>query len=207
MFGVSGLRIEQLRESGYSRVRVALSYGIWSLIWIASHVMGGSLVGAVLGSFGRLIPLTHPGYAADVLAGCLIIAGLHHLRILHLPMPQMHRQVERSWMLSMPLNLTAIGYGLQLGSGVSTRVTNFLTYVVLAAAVLTHSVEGGALTMAAFGVARSLPAIFVGPFAGNPQRSLALALRVEEWEDRIHRGSGAVFLLAAPLTILVTGAM
>jgi sulfite exporter TauE/SafE len=100
-----------------------------------------------------------------------------------------------------------VGYGVQLGAGVTTRITNFATYATLAAAILTRSAAGGALTMAAFGIARALPAVLVGPFAGTPQRSLAMAFAIEGWEERVHRASGVVLLLGALFVGVLKGAL
>jgi cytochrome c biogenesis protein CcdA len=207
MFGVSGLRIERSQQAGSSRFRAGLVYTAWSVIWIAAHAAGGSVVGAVLGALGGQLPLPKHNFAVYALGIILGLAGLHNIGILRLPMPQIQRQVPRAWMIRLPLAWTAVGYGVQLGAGVTTRITNFATYASLAAAVLTQNAAQGALIMAAFGIARALPAIFVGPFASTPQRSLVLALIVEEWEERVHRASGAALLVAAPLVVVFIGAL
>jgi cytochrome c biogenesis protein CcdA len=197
MFGVSGLRIDQLRRTGTSRLGVAAGYAAWSAIWIAAHLAGGALLGSVLGAVGSFVPLS-PGVAPWILVLVLAMGGLHHLGLVRLPMPQLHRQVARHWM-QWPLAWTALGYGVQLGSAVSTRITNFATYAALLASFLARSPAHGAMTMMMFAFARALPAVFTGPVAHSPQRSFALAFRVGEWEPRIHRFSGVVLLLFAAL--------
>ena len=161
------------------------------------------MTGSVLGALGRCVPLS-PAMPPYILAAILALGGLHHLGLFRLPMPQLHRQVPRHWM-GWPLAWTAIGYGAQLGSAVSTRITNFATYAALAAAFLTRNPVQGAITMMIFAFARALPAIFTGPMASSPQRSFALAFRVGEWEPRIHKFSGAVLLLCAVLLTAARG--
>lgn len=207
MFGVSGLLIERLRQADGSRVRVGLMYAAWSVVWIAAHAVGGGIVGAVLGTLGGLLPLPRHGFVAYALGITLGLAGLHNLGILRLPMPQIERQVPRVWLVRFPLVWTAVGYGVQLGAAVTTRITNFATYATLAAAILARNAAEGALIMAVFGTARALPAVFVGPFVGTPQRSLAAALAVEEWEERVHRASGALLLVGALLVGVFIGAI
>jgi cytochrome c biogenesis protein CcdA len=207
MFGVSGLRIERSRQKGVSPFRVGLVYAAWSVIWIMAHAAGGSAVGALLGALGGLLPPPRHNFAAYALGIILGLSGLHNLGVLRLPMPQIQRQVQRYWMVRLPLVWTAVGYGVQLGAGVTTRITNFATYATLAAAILTRSAAGGALTMAAFGIARALPAVLVGPFAGTPQRSLAMAFAIEGWEERVHRASGVVLLLGALFVGVFKGAL
>lgn len=201
MFGVSGLRIDQLRRGGTSRLGIAAGYAAWSFIWIAAHLAGGALPGAILGALGSRVAIS-PAATAWILAGVLALGGLHHLGLIRLPMPQMHRQVARHWM-AWPLGWTAVGYGVQLGSAVSTRITNFATYAALAASFLSHSAAHGAVTMMVFAFFRSLPAVFTGPVASTPQRSFALAIRMGAWEEHVHRWSGALLLLLAGLLATV----
>ena len=196
MFGVSGLKIERLRQASASSSRVATSYGVWSVVWVVAHCIGGAVIGALLGTVGARLSLTAQIWTW-IVAAVLLLGGLHHLGLFRVPMPQMHRQVPRHWMFRCSLTWVAVGYGVQLGSAVATRITNFATYAVLAAAMSTGSPVLGGLTMMVFGFARALPAVLVGPFAYPPNRSLALAVRLEAWEERVHRASGVALLLAA----------
>jgi hypothetical protein len=201
MFGVSGLCMERLRQAGVSGLRLGLAYGVWSVLWVVAHMTGGALVGAALGAAGGRLPLA-PQTSLGVLSAVLGLGGLHHLGLVRLPMPQIHRQVPRHWMLRWPPAWTAVGYGVQLGAAVATRITNFATYAALAAALLTRGAVPGALTLLVFGLTRALPAVVIGPLADSPQRSFALAFRVGEWEERVHKASGAILLLAALLLSL-----
>lgn len=205
MFGVSGLRIHQSRQAGSSRWGITAAYAAWSAIWIVAHLAGGAAVGSVLGLAGRWVPLP-AGVTPWILAVILALGGLHHLGLIRLPMPQLHRQVPRGWM-KWPLVWTALGYGVQLGSAVSTRISNFATYAALAASFLTRNPADGAITMMIFGIARALPAVLTGPMAHSPQRSFVLAIRVGEWEPHVHKYSGVVLLLYAALLAAAKGSL
>jgi cytochrome c biogenesis protein CcdA len=194
MFGVSGLKIERLRQASASVIQVTASYGAWSAIWVAAHGAGGTVIGAMLGTVGTIFRLKVQ-MSYWIVTAILVLGGLHHFGVLRVSMPQVHRQVPRHWMLRWPLAWVALGYGIQLGSAVATRITNFATYAALAAAISTGSPFWGAVTMMVFGVARALPAVLVGPFAGSPDRSFILAFRVGEWEEPMHRISAAILLL------------
>lgn len=203
MFGVSGLRIDQSRQAGASRLGIILTYAGWSAIWMVAHVTGGAVIGGLLGTLGRFVPIS-PHASLWILTVVVAVGGLHHRELVRLPMPQLHRQVARHWM-KWPLALTALGYGIQLGSAVSTRITNFATYAALTASFLTRSPVSGAITMMVFGFFRALPAVFTGPMASSPQRSFALAFQVGTWEPRVHRFSGVLLLLCAGLLATVKG--
>lgn len=198
MFGVSGLCIQRLQSAGLTRVRLASLYALWSVVWLAAHAAGGGITGALLAAAGSLLPLKSP-LPQYLLAAILVLGALHHLGWFRLPMPQWHRQVPRHWMGRWPLVGTAAGYGLQLGAGVTTRITNFATYGALAAAFLTGDPLRGAAIMGLFGFVRAVPAILTGCLAYTPQRTFALAFRVGEWEDRVHRASALVLLFIAAL--------
>ncbi len=199
MFGVSGLRYEALTNSEGSKKRgvVAAGYALWAVVWVVAHVTGGVLVGFLLGWIGAQLPgfITREG--PFLLVGGLILAGLYQLRVLQLPMPQVPRQVPRHWIVRYHWSVTALGYGLQLGSAVTTRIADASTHVTLFAALFTADPFSGAVILAAYGFARSLPAVFVGPFADSPQRSLMWAIRLEDSEPVFARISGVMLLLSA----------
>jgi cytochrome c biogenesis protein CcdA len=196
MFGVSGLQIERLRQAGSYASRVAISYGLWSALWVAGHCTGGVIVGAVLGAVGACLSLTEQTWTW-IVASVLVLGALHHIGILRVPMPQMHRQVPRHWMFCLRPSWVAVGYGVQLGCAVATRITNFATYAALVSAMSTGSPIRGALIMAAFGFARALPAVVAGPFGYSPERSFAVAFRFGVWEEWLHKASGIVLLVVA----------
>lgn len=202
MFGVSGLRYRLLLppgSAGGASRRAAIGYGLWSLCWVTGHVAGGGLLGAALGWLGAgLSPGGRLVGVAVLSAGCLA-GGLHQLGLIRLPMPQLHRQVPRTWTLRIPWGLVALGYGLQLGCGVATRIRVATTYVVLGCALLSGSAAAGALILGAFGAARSLLPVALGPRFACPRGALSFTLKFDTHEGRVGTLNGAALLAAAVL--------
>ncbi len=200
MFGVSGLRSQQLQaqyEGTGKRHRPWIRYGIWALLWVAGHVAGGVLLGAALGWLGSgLPPATQPAGLVVLSGGCLGMA-LHQLQVLRLPLPQLHRQVSRLWLVRLPWDLVALGYGLQLGCGVATRIKVATTYAVLGCAFLSGSALAGGFILGAFGAARSVLPVVLGPWVASPKRALSFALKFDDYAGRVGKLNGAVLLAAA----------
>src|SRR3954471_7191574 len=150
MFGVSGLRIFQLTvASGQGwRPLVRLHYLSWTCCWLAGHVAGGMLIGGLLGTLGAR---RWAGAAGLGLLGLACLAGaVRELALVRVALPCWQRQVNRGWMWRLPWDLVALGYGLQLGSGVVTRIKLATTYAALGTACLSGSPVRGGLIMGVF---------------------------------------------------------
>src|SRR4051812_13228847 len=139
MFGVSGLRVQMLTRAAPGaapRARVALRYAVWTLCWVCGHVAGGALLGAGLGWLGGALPPPPAGVRLP-LGGPLGGGGASpQFGRAGLPLPHCPRQVPRVWMLRLPWDLVALGYGAQLGFGLATRVKTATFYAVLGCALL-----------------------------------------------------------------------
>lgn len=206
MFGVSGLRYQQLMgrsRTGTRRLRARLAIALWAVCWVTGHVAGGLFLGAALGLLGLLIPAgARPAALGGMVVLCLA-AALHQLKLFRLPLPQLHRQVPRTWLAWWPGEMVALGYGLQLGCGVATRIKVASTYVVLGCALLSGSATAGALLLGLFGGARSVLPVLLAPQAASPRSSLLLALSFDEQEERVGKLNGVILLLAAPFLVAV----
>jgi hypothetical protein len=203
MFGVTGQRVFNLRGdnvSGWSFVR---SYLLSSVAWAGGHVAGGLAVGAALGWLGARLPLTETVLPLILLVTACLLGALHELRFIRLPMPQIPRQVPRSWLVRHPWNLAAIGFGMQLGSAVATRITNASTYVALGCALFSGSPLSGALILAAFGAVRSVPPLIFGPASASPTQALNFAVVFNRYAPVVAKQSG----LALGLCGLVLAAL
>jgi hypothetical protein len=190
MFGVAGLRSQLLgpRKGG--------AYAFWAVIGVLGHLFGGALVGGLLGWLGVLLP--HSAYpSALVLLGLACLAwSAHEFAFFEMPMPQLHRQVPRRWMGALPWNWVAFGYGLQLGSGVATRITVTTTYSAFALALLSGSPLAGAIIGSAFGFARAQMPLWTGRRIRSPQESMALAESLATRELPMRRLNGFVLGVA-----------
>lgn len=203
MFGVAGLRVSLEPElERRSRLRFANSFAAWSAFYVLGHVAGGAAVGGILGAMGGLLPGgVHWGATAGLPVLCALWA-LQEFGRLRLPMPQLHRQVQRNWMHRRHWNLVAVGYGVQLGCGAATRISSPTTYAVMCFALLSGSWWKGSLIMAVFGLLRSWAPVAMGRRVSSPEASVQYAMLFSANEARIKAVSGSALLVAG----LVIGA-
>lgn len=185
MFGVSGLCFEALLARRLGRPATSAWYGVWSFVWMCAHVAGAAATGGLLGFAGGRLPWRDSGGYVFLLA--MAAATLHSFGLVTVPLPKINRQVPRNWMSRWPLLATAVGYGLQLGAGITTRVTHVSTWVALLGALLTADAANGALLFSVYGLMRSLPPVIGGPASASPEGSFGLALRFARYDATASR--------------------
>lgn len=114
---------------------------------------GGALVGLVLGTVGLLVPVETTAVVAVLVAGSVaaIIADL----VGPTP-PSLRRQVDRTWMTSFRGWVYGLGYGAQLGSGVTTYISSWTTWLMLVAMLLAPDPRVALLLGTAHGLVRGL---------------------------------------------------
>src|SRR2546421_6311716 len=123
---------------------------------VASSVAGG-LLGGLLGAVGAPWAGTR---ASMLVIGMLAAVGLLlDARAFGLRVPGPRRQVNEDWLATYRGWVYGIGYGAQLGLGVTTIVTASITWVAFACAAGTGSLAAGMLVGATFGVVRALPVL------------------------------------------------
>lgn len=204
MFGVAGLRASLQPElERRSRLRFANTFAAWSVFYVLGHIVGGASVGGVLGAIGLLLPAAWLWRAIFGLSFLCVLWSLHEFGLLRLPMPQLHRQVQRNWMQQRHWNFVAVGYGVQLGCGLATRIPSTTTYAVMCFALLSGTWWKGSLIMAVFGLFRSWAPVAMGPRVSSPEASMQYAMLFSANEARIKTIAGAV-LLAAGLVVAAT---
>jgi sulfite exporter TauE/SafE len=128
---------------------------------LLGSALGGTVLGALLGLVGALLPLERRAVATGAL---VLLAVLALLAVLvetgRLPqLPTWHRQVDEDWLHRYRGWVYGFGYGAQLGVGLVTIVTSPLLYAALVLAVLTGAPVPGAVVGLAFGAARALPVL------------------------------------------------
>jgi hypothetical protein len=160
--------------------------------YVTGSIIGGALVGLVLGLVGQvllgLIPstTTRTVVALGLLA---LVAGIGlavDLGLGGLSLPTNHRQVNERWIDTYRGWVYGLGFGLQLGPGVVTIVSSSMTYVVLAAEVLSGSWVGGLIIGTVFGAVRALP-LLLGHRATDPTRLRDLISRSQHWLPPVQR--------------------
>lgn len=208
MFGVAGLRARLAAprsDRALHRLASAVDYTVWSLLWVAAHVAGGAGLGALLGLAGRLLGDDGRRAGAALLAALAVVLALRGLGVVRLRTPEIPRQVSRDWMQRLPWSLTAVGYGLQLGCGIATRIRAASLYVALGCALLSGSAASGAALLGLFGLARAVLPVTVGPNVASPERAFAFTVAFDRHEERVRRLEGV--LLGASAVVLALAAL
>jgi hypothetical protein len=185
---------ERGRQSTWAVTVTAFLFGA-----AAAAAASGALAGAV----GALVL---PGIANDArfvaLAVALAIAVA--LDMLRDPAPGPRRQVNERWLDEFRGWVYGLGFGAQLGVGVTTVVASAATYVALSAAFLSGSVAAGAVIVGSFGLVRGLTPLAAAR-VDRPERLVAFHARF----DRLRAGAlaGAVGALAILLALSIVGAL
>ena len=177
-------------------------WGVTVVFFAAGSVVAAVAVGALTGELGRL---TWPGPSgrweprlavlAVALAAAIALdagAGAGGIRI-----PSVRRQVNEDWLREYRGWVYGLGFGLQLGLGVSTIVTTAAVYVTLVAAWLSGDPLLGAAITGAFGAARAA-SLLAGVGATRPDRLVALHARMAAW-----RRPGRLLAIASQGALLV----
>jgi hypothetical protein len=165
--------------------------------YVVGSVVGGALLGLVLGSIGQLLlgripsSTTRTVVAVSLLAVAAGIGLVVDLGVGGLSLPTIRRQVDEQWIDTYRGWVYGLGFGLQLGPGIFTIVSSSMTYVVLAAEVLSGSWLGGLLIGTVFGLFRALP-LLATRRATDPVRLRSLIGRSQAWLPPVRRAAIAV---------------
>jgi hypothetical protein len=197
MFGVTGLHLNQINleaEENLNRWKNNFNHYLWLSCWIAGHLAGGAIIFGITGGLGSIFSTRiFPASILILGIGCGL-GALHQFKVFQLPMPQLNRQVSRLWLAHLNRNLTAFGYGLQLGSGLATRIKVITTYVVFGCAFLSGSFVEGVIIGAVFGLARAIIPVVLAPFSIYPDKSFSIALKFNSFENTVRKFNGITLI-------------
>ncbi len=133
----------------------------WSVTTTA-HIVGATLGGLSLGTVAGALSVPLRNVITETTAILVImtigILGLA-LDLARRRPPGPHRQVDEAWLTMYRGWVYGGGFGLQLGTGVTTIIVSCATWVMIAAAVLSGSVTAGAAIGGVFGLVRGLPVL------------------------------------------------
>ena len=170
-------------------------------VTVSAFVIGSTAAalaaGALLGAAGSILL---PGsFAADsrlaALAAAAGVAIFLDARAARVPGPR--RQVDEGWLDAYRGWVYGVGFGTQLGLGITTVVSSAATYVALVAAFLTGEAARGALVLACFGAVRGLSLLVAGRVRA-PEQLIALHARLAAWRAPAARaGLGAMVAIVA----------
>ena len=158
------------------------------LLFALGAVGAAAGLGGLLGVAGSALPLR---WTLGVAAALALLGALREAGVVHLPLPDLRRQVPEPWRRERPLAVWSTGYGVILGAGLGTFQPVATFWVVCAGAVALGRPLAGALCLAPFGLGRALMVAFP---VDDPLHRLAGA-------HRLLRPLNAVALLALALLI------
>jgi hypothetical protein len=180
-------------------------YWITVTAYSIGSVLGGLAAGAFVGAVGAAlssmaaIDVERLAWLVAALAITAFVVEVGGVRV-----PSMHRQVDESWLGVYRGWVYGLGFGVQLGLGVTTVVTTASLYVVFIVAAMSGSFTVGILIGATFGLVRALP-ILTTADARDPSR---LRLRLARFSAGARRArlATAVAVAGLALTAVVTSA-
>jgi hypothetical protein len=140
-------------------------WGITVSAFLVGATVAGAAGGALLGGLGSIVLPTHGPVAVLAVAIAVAVA----LDVLPGGIPGPRRQVDERWLDRYRGWVYGLGYGWQLGLGVTTIVSSAATYVALLAAFLTASSGSGALILGCYGAVRGLTPLATAGVRGQRQ--------------------------------------
>lgn len=141
------------KEAGERKMPVVL------LAHTGGSLVGGVIGGFVLGTLGNLMQPLVNGRMVEVnvfIGMAAFLLALRAARLTHLQLPESTWQVPRFWLVKMSEPLAAVFFGLCLGAGFLTRITNAL-YLVMVWVVLAGGIRWGVTVMVIYALSRNLP--------------------------------------------------
>jgi hypothetical protein len=175
-------------------------WGITTAWYVTGSVAGGTAVGALAGLFGSFVIGGVATRARLALLAATLAAGLVW-ELARGWVPEPRRQVNERWLDSYRSWLYGVGFGVQLGAGVTTVVVSSAVYAVPVAAFASANVVTGAAIGAIAGLLRGAT-LLIGGRIVSPQRLLSFHERMHGLERPVRNLALAVQLLLAGLTAL-----
>ena len=152
-------------------------FAVTATFFVVGSLVGGVTTGALVG-LGALALGAVLTDAAAVLLASLVVLGAAVAEWRGVALPCLHRQVDEDWLTRYRGWVYGIGFGFQLGAGVTTYITSAAVYAALGSALLVGSPVGSILIMGAFGLARGLSIV--------PARALTSPERLRSFFRRLH---------------------
>jgi sulfite exporter TauE/SafE len=167
------------------------TWGVTVTAFLLGATAAGAAVGAGLGTVGVGLGAAFDGREIMLAAATLVAIGLDAFGAV----PGPRRQVDERWLERYRGWVYGLGFGAQLGVGVTTVVSSAATYLTVIAALLSASAVQGALIVGCFGCVRGVT-LLAAAGVRRPDQLLAFHRRFERLEPLAARG-GIVLLSAA----------
>jgi hypothetical protein len=176
---------------------------------VTAFVIGATAAGAVLGAAlakaGATIMPASVGAQVRLLTVAAGAAIALALDAIPRTVPGPRRQINERWLDEYRGWVYGLGYGAQLGIGVTTVVSSAATYVALFAAFLVARPSAGALIVGCFGAIRGLT-LLAGARIRTPPQLLSMHRAFGRWRLPVRWGGvGVLFaILLAAVAWVVT---
>jgi hypothetical protein len=178
------------------------TWGITVTAFVVGATLAGAALGALLGAVGAFVLPGGVGLDARLALLAAAVALAIVLDAIPRPVPGPHRQVNERWLDEYRGWVYGLGFGAQLGVGVTTVVSSAGTYVALAAAFLTERPAAGAAIVGCFGAVRGLT-LLAGAGVRTPPQLLAMHAALGQWQRRARWGGVAVLVAVLAVALLV----
>lgn len=176
----------------------------WS-VTVSAFALGATLtaalVGAGLGALGDLVLEDRLGTRGRLAVLGVGLAAAVLLELLPGRMPGPRRQVNERWLDEYRGWVYGLGFGSQLGLGLTTVVTSAATYVALLATLLTGDPRRGALVFGCYGAVRGLTPL-LGARIRRPDQLITLHHRLEDWRRPAGRLAPLLLMVLLALAVI-----
>lgn len=170
-------------------------FGATASWFVGGAVLGGALLGGVAAVLASLVDGS--GASATVRlaigGGAALAAALLDARHLGPTLPHHRRQVNEEWLDEFRPWVYAAGFGLQIGTGLSTYIMTGAVYLVIVLAALSGAATTAALLGTAFGLLRGL-AVLTGRGNIDPARLAVFHRRFADLDEPVRRAVIAVLV-------------
>jgi hypothetical protein len=177
-------------------------------VTVSAFLLGATIAGAALGALAGevgavLVPRSvDSGARLAALAAVGLLAVALDIRGERVPGPQ--RQVNEDWLRAFRGWVYGLGYGVQLGFGITTVVSSAALYLAVVAAVAAGAPDLGAIVLGCFGAVRGLTLLSAAGVR-RPDQLIALHARLSEW--RAPARAAGMATLAAITAAAIIGAL
>jgi hypothetical protein len=167
------------------------TWGITVTAFTLGSSAGGVALGSLLGAAGALVLPGSLGVDArlTMLAAAAVLAVVLDAAGGRVPGPR--RQVDERWLDAYRGWVYGLGYGAQLGLGVTTVIASAALYVAVLAAFLAGSAGDGAIVLGLFGALRGV-SLLVAARVKRPDQLMALHAALARWRAPVGRGALAL---------------
>ena len=126
-----------------------------SLLFLVASAGGALVVAGLLLIISSIASGPKDWVAVPALICIAVAAAAWEVGLMKVRLPTLTRQVQPGWWGTLDSRLVSLGWGVQLGTGVATRI-NSAGYYVLVAAVVVLGTESAASVYLIYGMVRGL---------------------------------------------------